>query len=112
MNHHVSTPPVWKAQADPNRRLKVEALSWGAFYRNLNRAKTAMRIWRGPDFNWPESAVTYLLPWFNAGTPWEREYLETLRGGPDAVTFWALDHKRLLEWRGLPRPRRRSRYLG
>lgn len=112
MNHHVSTPPVWKSQADADRRLKVEALSWGAFYRNLNRARMAMQIWRGPDFDWPEAAVTYLLPWFNAGSAWEREYLDVLRKGPPTVNFWALDHKRLLEWRGLPRPRRRSRYLG
>lgn len=111
LNHHVSTPPVWKTQADAARRLKLEALSWGAFYRNVDRARTAMTIWKGPDFDWPETAVTYLLPWFNAGTPWQREYLTALREGPSTIVFWALDHKRLLEWRELPRPAARSRYL-
>lgn len=111
MNHHVSTPPIWKTQADADRRLKIEALSWGAFYRTTERAKTAMALWKGPAFSWPEQDTTYLLPWFNAGSPWEREYLLSLLHGPSHITFWALDHKRLLEWRDLPKPIRRSRFF-
>ncbi len=112
LNHHVSTPPIWKTQADANRRLKIEALSWGAFYRNLTRAQQSIELWKGPVLSWPESAVTYLVPWFNGGAPWEREYLTALRDGPMKLTFWALDHKRLLEWRELPRPKTRSSFQG
>ena len=112
LNHHVSTPEIWKRPADPQRRLKIEALSWGAFYRNLNRARESMSLWKGPRFEWPAEAVTYLLPWFNSGSPWEREYLLALEDGPAHLAFWALDHKRLFEWRGFPQHERRSRFLG
>ncbi len=113
LNHHVSTPPVWKTQADAARRLKIEALSWGADFRNLNRAKQAITLWNGGSgFDWPRSSTTYLLPWFNGGTPWQREYLLALKHGPATITFWALDHKKLLEWPDLPKPGRRSGYWG
>ncbi len=113
LNHHVSTPPIWKTQADSARRLKVEALSWGSYYRDLDRAKDAISLWNGgAGFTWPRSSTTYLLPWFNGGTAWRREYLLALKHGPLSIAFWALDHKKLLEWPGLPKPGRRSGYWG
>ncbi len=113
LNHHVSTPENWKTPADADRRLKIEALSWGAFYRHGNRAAEAMRLWQGAEgFSWPQRQVSYLIPWFNGGAPWQREYLEARRVGPGEIHFWALDHYRLLEWRALPRPVRESRFFG
>jgi hypothetical protein len=67
--------------ADTNRRLKIEALSWGAFFRN-------------------------------GGTPWRREFLAARRINPGEIHFWALDHFRLLEWPGLPRPIRKNGFFG
>lgn len=113
LNHHVSTPANWKTPADADRRLKIEALSWGAFYRHGDRAAESMRLWQGAaGFNWPRNQVSYLIPWFNGGTPWQREYLEARLVDPGAIHFWALDHYRLLEWRSLPRPARESRFFG
>lgn len=113
LNHHVSTPANWKTPADTDRRLKIEALSWGAFYRHGDRAAESLRLWQGAEgFSWPRSQVSYLIPWFNGGTPWQREYLEARLVNPGAIHFWALDHYRLLEWRALPRPKRESRFFG
>lgn len=112
LNHHVSTPLDWKTPADGDRQLKIEALSWGAFYRHGDRAEEAMRLWQGLEgFSWPRNQVSYLIPWFNGGSPWKREYLAVRRINPGQIHFWALDHYRLLEWRGLPRPVRESRFF-
>jgi hypothetical protein len=113
LNHHVSTPVNWKTPADLDRRLKIEALSWGAFYRNGDRAVESLRLWQGAQgFAWPRDQVSYLIPWFNGGTPWQREYLAARHVSPGVIHFWALDHYRLLEWRSLPRPARESRFFG
>jgi hypothetical protein len=113
LNHHVSTPVNWRTPADADRRLKIEALSWGAFYRNGDRAVESLRLWQGAqDFAWPRDQVSYLIPWFNGGAPWQREYLAARHVSPGAIHFWALDHYRLLEWRSLPRPARESRFFG
>jgi hypothetical protein len=113
LNHHVSTPANWKTPADADRRLKIEALSWGSFYRHGDRAAESMRLWQGAEgFGWPRNQVAYLIPWFNGGTPWQREYLEARLVNPGEIHFWALDHYRLLEWRSLPRPARESRFFG
>jgi hypothetical protein len=113
LNHHVSTPPNWKTPADTDRRLKIEALSWGAFFRHGDLAEEAMLLWTGTHgFNWPRNQVAYLIPWFNGGTPWQREFLAARRINPGQIHFWALDHYRLLEWPRLPRPIRRSGFFG
>lgn len=113
LNHHVSTPLNWKTPADTNRRLKIEALSWGAFFRNGDLAEEAMLLWKGNEgFSWPRAQVAYLIPWFNGGTPWRREFLAARRINPGEIHFWALDHFRLLEWPGLPRPIRKSGFYG
>ena len=113
LNHHVSTPANWKTPADSDHRLKIEALSWGAFYRHGYRAAESMRLWQGAQgFAWPRDQVAYLIPWFNGGAPWQREYLQARLVSPGEIHFWALDHYRLLEWRSLPRPRRESRFFG
>ena len=113
MNHPVSTPANWKTAADSDRRLKIEALSWGpsSVTATVPLSRCACRQ-DAQGFSWPRDQVAYLIPWFNGGAPWQREYLQAHLVNPGAIHFWALDPCRLLERRSLPRPKRESRLFG
>src|SRR5579884_269253 len=78
-------------------------LSFGATERNVDHAREAMRFPYAPPLAWPKSEVRYLLPWFNGGCPWAREYLAACRELLPNISFWAWDHLNLLGW-PLPLP--------
>jgi hypothetical protein len=104
LNHDVSLPTEYQQQYGSGLdRLKIEALSWGSFYRNGDLASAAVRF-ATDVLAWPRAAVAYLLPIFNGGCPWEREYLAARNAGIPIIALWAFDHICLLSW-PLPLPR-------
>jgi len=79
-------------------RLKMEALSWGATYRNFANAQTAIMFPLASPASWPLTAISYLIPWFNGGCPWGMEYLGTAKKSVPLIIFWAVDHFALFSW--------------
>ncbi len=102
LNHYLNLPTGWQSDAGMLDRIKVECLSWGATYRNLDLAREGI-TYACDVLSWPKDKVRYLVPWFNGGCPWDREYLYCRGQRIPHVNFWALDHLSLLTW-PLPLP--------
>jgi hypothetical protein len=114
LNAAVNLPSAWQTQAGSGLdRLKVEALSWGATYRNLDLAIQAITFAFTGSLSWPLSDVAYLIPWFNGACPWPSEYQLAATSGIGLINFWAYDHVALMSWPiPFPDPIRRSLFAG
>ncbi len=110
LNAAVNLPAAWRTQAGSGLdRLKVEALSWGSTYRNMDLAMQAIVFPLSTGMSWPLAATAYLIPWFNGACPWTSEFLAASRAGLGLINFWAYDHIALMSWPiPLPSPVRRS----
>lgn len=96
LNAAMNLPAAWRAKTGSGLdRLKVEGLSWGSTYRNLDQARKAMAFAATAPCSWPANSVAYLIPIFNGGCPWKAEYLAAL--GVALVNLWAADHTVLLD---------------
>jgi hypothetical protein len=105
LNRAVNLPSQYLAQTGSGLdRLKIEALSWGATYRNVTNAQAAIAFPVTTPGSWPVSATAYLIPWFNGGCPWTSELLQALNQSVPLVCFWAFDHFCLFSW-PLPLPK-------
>ncbi|WP_321471164.1 hypothetical protein [uncultured Paludibaculum sp.] len=105
LNAAVNIPVAWQSKAGSGLdRIKMEALSWGATYRNLDKAKQAVRWPYTAPQGWPKADVRYLIPIFNGGCPWKQELLFARQEGVSQVNLWAWDHLSLLHVR-LPLPK-------
>lgn len=110
LNRYVNLPVEYQQQSGSGLdRLKIEALSFGAQERNFTRARASMALPLTAPLSWPASAIGYLIPWFNGGCPWDREWLAVTDPAlnPAWVGFWAIDHLCSFGWY-LPLPVRRS----
>ncbi len=114
LNAAVNLPAAWKQQATSGLdRLKVEALSWGATYRNLDLAAEAITFSSSGTLSWPLASAAYMIPWFNGGCPWKAEYQLAATLGTALINFWAYDHLALMSWPlPFPDPARRSLFAG
>jgi hypothetical protein len=109
LNRAVNLPSQYLAQTGSGLdRLKMEALSWGATYRNFTNAQAAIAFPVTTPGSWPVSATAYLVPWFNGGCPWTSEFLQALNQSTPLVCFWAFDHLCLFSW-PLPLPKQVGR---
>jgi hypothetical protein len=103
-NARVSFPAAYQAKSGSGLdRLKMEALSWGAFYRHLDRAKASIRFPFTSPRSWAKADCAYLVPLFNGGCPWPAEFLFAKNEGVPLINFWAFDQICLLSW-PLPLP--------
>jgi hypothetical protein len=92
LNHAVNVPGAWLTKAGSNLdRMKVEGLSWAATYRNFEQARATVQLPYTVG-TWSKADTRYLVPFFNGGCDWVREYLFCLSEGITAVNFWAVDH--------------------
>jgi hypothetical protein len=107
MNNYVNIPSQYMAPNADIDRVKLEALSWGASYLNLDLAKAAM-AYGFSVLTYPKSATAYLIPWFNGACAWQKQYLAAVNSGIPLVCFWAFDHLCLLNW-PLPLPVNKTR---
>ena len=91
LNRFINLPVEWESKPGSNLdRLKTEALDFGAWSRDLDLAKTAIRL--PMDLGWPRDSVRHLVPIFRAGYPWEKEVALAEAAGVHAVNLWAFDH--------------------
>jgi hypothetical protein len=109
MNNYVNIPSQYMVTNGDIDRVKLEALSWGASYLNLDLAKAAM-AYGSSVLSYARSATAYLVPWFNGACAWQSQYLAAVNGGLPLICFWAFDHLCLLSWTlPLPTNKRRAR---
>lgn len=114
LNAAVNLPAQWRTKDGSGLdRIKVEALSWGATYRNLDLAGEAITFACNGAMNWSTSDVAYLIPWFNGACPWPSEFQLAASSGIGLINFWAYDHLALMSWPvPFPTPVRRSLFAG
>jgi hypothetical protein len=93
---YMNFPVEWQSKSTSGLdRIKMEGLDFGAYTRNLDLAVETMRF--PLNFGWPKNSVRYMVPVFNGGCPWTREY--KLAGSLGiAVNFWAFDHFCIFDW--------------
>jgi hypothetical protein len=114
LNPAVNLPPEWLTKEGSGLdRFKVEALSWGATYLNLELASQAIVFALTSPMTWNLADVAYLIPWFNGTCPWPREFKLASSRGLAVINLWAYDHLALMSW-PLPFPTwlHRSSFLG
>ena len=97
MNNYVNIPSQYMAPNGDIDRVKLEALSWGAAYLNLDLAKTALAYGYSA-LSYTKSVTAYLIPWFNGACAWQAQYLAAVNAGLVLICFWALDQLILLSW--------------
>lgn len=90
LNRFVNLPTEWEQkQTSGFDLLKLEALGFGANFRSLDLAKTAIRF--PLELGWPRDSVRYLVPVFGHACPWEKEYLVAKGSGIPIINLWAFD---------------------
>lgn len=94
MNSTVNLPPAYLTYAGSGLdAILVEALSWGSFYRHWANAMRSIEWAQTAPRNWPKSRTAYLIPTFNGGCFWDREYLHARQHGHNNLLWWAYDHR-------------------
>jgi hypothetical protein len=109
LNNYVNIPSQYMGPNGDIDRVKLEALSWGSTYLNLDLAKAAMAYGYSA-LSYAKSATAYLVPWFNGACAWTAQYLAAVNAGIPLMCFWAVDQLCLLSWTlPLPVNKRRAR---
>ena len=106
MNNYVNIPSQYMAPNGDIDRVKLESLSWGASYLNIDLAKVAM-AYGFTSLTYAKSATAFLIPWFNGACAWAAQYLAAASAGMPIICFWAVDHLTLLSWPLPPLPANR-----
>jgi hypothetical protein len=111
LNHAINLPAAYQTKAGSGLdRLKMEALSWGATYRNLDNAKATVKFPYTAPQTWAKADLAYLVPIFNGGCPYKSEYLFAVNQSIPLIVLWAFDHLQLLSLPlPLPKAKRKSR---
>jgi hypothetical protein len=91
LNRFVNFPIEWESKASSGLdRIKMEALDFGAWNRNLDLARTAIEF--PLLLGWPRDSVRYLVPVFRPKSAWRKEYLLARGLRVPVLNFWAFDH--------------------
>ncbi len=110
LNRFVNLPAEWEAKETSGLdRLKVEALDFGVWTRDLGLTAAAIRF--ALRLDWPADSLRHMVPVFQPGYPWERECSVALGEGMSAVNLWAYDHICLHGAAVPPKSRRRRSSL-
>jgi len=98
LNRHVNIPDSFLDPASaPFDLLKVEALDFGKSARSWQLQKFAID-WGFEEGTWPKPSLRYLLPIYDGGCPWEREYRGAVDAGIPLVVLFSFDHICLMNW--------------
>jgi hypothetical protein len=91
LNRFVNLPVEWEHKDSSGlARLKIEALDFGAWSRDLDLTRASVLF--GVNLDWPKDSLRHLLPVFQPGYDWRKECQTALGEGIQAVTLWAFDH--------------------
>jgi hypothetical protein len=107
LNRFVNLPVEWESKpTSPFDRIKMEALDFGAWSRNLDLARTAIEF--PLQLGWPRDSVRHLVPIFRSGYAWEKEVAMATGAGIPCVNLWAFDHICLFALPPVPESKGRS----
>ncbi|HYP08163.1 MAG TPA: hypothetical protein VER03_18160, partial [Bryobacteraceae bacterium] len=91
LNRFVNLPIEWESKSTcVFDRIKMEALDFGAWSRDLNLARTAIEFPLA--LGWPRDSVRHLVPVFRSGYAWEKEIDMATGAGIACINLWAFDH--------------------
>ncbi len=103
MNRYINLPEEWKSKATNGfDTFMIEGFQYAGLDRNIDNVR-AMAAYPFEILNWPRTDCRYLMGHFNAGWPWQRDYMAARRGRVPVVKLWAYDHLCLFA-RALPVP--------
>jgi hypothetical protein len=98
LNHFVNIPPEWLAASTAGFDfLKIEALAFGSWMRNIDLGREAIEFL--PPAAWPGAQLRYLVPVFGTASYWQKEARFALEQGYGVVNLWAFDHISLYGWK-------------
>ena len=101
--YYVNLPSAWKQQPGSGfSSLLVEGFQFAGIDRNLDKVSRCAQF-PFTELSWPRSACAYMMGIYNAGWPWERDYLTARRTQVPLIKIWAYDHLCLFG-RGIPLP--------
>lgn len=110
LNNAVNLPPAYLTKSGSGLdRIKMEGLSWVATYRDLDKAKETIQFPYTAG-TWNQADTRYLIPWFNGGCAYRKEYLFAVNVGTPMMGMWAFDQLCLMGW-PLPLPSNGKRSL-
>lgn len=91
LNRFVNLPLEWQRHETSGfDRLRIEALNFGAWSRDLDLARSSLRF--PLELGWPPSRVRAMLPIFRGGYPWWKELRYAMELKLECVNLWAFDH--------------------
>ncbi|MGC4054591.1 MAG: hypothetical protein QM757_36395 [Paludibaculum sp.] len=91
LNRWVNLPVEWGTKVLSGfDRFRIEALDCGAWSRDLDLARSCMRL--PIELGWPAGAVRAMIPVFRGSYPWFREVAYAKDLGMDCTSLWAFDH--------------------
>jgi hypothetical protein len=90
LNHFINFPVEWGTKTGAGfDRLKIEALAFGGYQKNLDLALSAIQF---PfSYQWPVDSLRYLAPVFVQSTAWQKEVQMAVGMRYPVVNLWAFD---------------------
>ena len=92
LNRYINLPLEWETKNGSGfDTFLIEGFQFAGVDRNLDK----VRWMAGHPFEvlaWPRADCRYLMGLFNAGWPWERDYLLGRRSRVPLIKIWAYDH--------------------
>ena len=103
LNRYINLPPDWETKTGSGfETFLIEGFQSAGIDSNLDRVRW-MSGYPFEVLSWPRADCRYLMGLFNAGWPWERDYLAARRSRVPVIKIWAYDHLCLFG-RGVPLP--------
>jgi hypothetical protein len=103
LHRYINLPVEWETKPGSGfDTFIIEGFQFAGIDRNLDKVRW-MAGYPFEVFSWHRADCRYLMGLFNAGWPWERDYLLARRSLTPLVKIWAYDHLCLFG-NGLPIP--------
>jgi hypothetical protein len=97
LNRFVNLPVEWETKATAGfDRIKMEALDFGIWSRNLDLVETAIKL--PIQLGWPRDSIRHITPIYRPGYAWEKEFRLAVANGISVVNLWAFDHICIFGW--------------
>jgi|SRR5579871_1248515 len=92
LNWHVNLPASWKQQNGSGfSSFLCEGFQFGGIDHNMDEVARCA-AYPFMELSWTAQDCGYLMGLYNAGWPWEREFLIASRQLPSVIKMWAYDH--------------------
>ncbi|MBI3697188.1 MAG: hypothetical protein HY238_20430, partial [Acidobacteria bacterium] len=103
LNRYINLALEWESKVGSGfETFLIEGFQFAGIDRNLDKVRW-MAGYPFEVLSWPRADCRYLMGIFNAGWPWERDYLIARRSCVPLIKIWAYDHLCLFG-RGVPLP--------